>query len=167
MHGILTGKLSTVLHLLLNDREGTGPSRTQWGMGGGKSHLALYVNTREKKHTLTCHPGATENIRLLKFTLGRTQLTLWTSSLREKRQHSKSYITYKSCIQHTSHTGIIKAILGYCCLLLLFLQYANSSCDQDISRYVIRIWQAFFGQTLLGKTSLLSTSLWLIGDRND
>lgn len=60
MHDILIGKLSAVLHLLLNDGEATGPSRTQWGKK--KSHLALYVSTREKKHTLTCHLGTTENI---------------------------------------------------------------------------------------------------------
>lgn len=96
--------------------------------------------------------------------------TAWSLDIQisasEKRQNRKLYSAYKPYTQHTSHTGIIRTTLGYCFLLLLFWQYANSFCDLDISVYVIRIWQEVFRQISLGKTSLPSPSLGLTGDKS-
>ena len=101
MPDVLTGKLRTVLHLSLNDREGTGPSRTQWGKK--KSYLALYVSTREKKHTLTCNLGTTENVRVLKLTLGRKQLALWTFESEQGRRDSTASPILLISLVHNIH----------------------------------------------------------------
>lgn len=61
MHDILTGKSSTVLHLSLNDREGTGSNRTQ--CGGWEEITPGFICEHKGEETYAdIHLETTENI---------------------------------------------------------------------------------------------------------
>lgn len=158
---MIIGKLNTVLDLLLNYREGIGPSTTQW-----RNKITRgFICEHERKEThwhVTLGPEQTSDCSDLE----RKQLLVWASKPEWRRRDSTASPILLISLRHNilSHR-IIRAILGYFFLLLLFWQCEKSFLDLDISRYVIRIWKILIRQISLGKTSRMLQPLGFKGKK--
>lgn len=114
----------------------------------------LYMWAWEKRNALTCHLGMGANIWLLRLGEKATCCLDIHTWVKEKRQHSKTNVTYKpyNILLHSnnqSHTGILLLIAAILAVWKVF------------PRYVIRIWKKLIRWISLGKTSWTLQSLGL------
>lgn len=115
---------------------------------------------REKKHT---DMSPWDWSKHLTAQIGReSSLLLGHPNLSEEETSTARPVLLISLVTY-SHTGIIRAILGYCFLLVLFWQCGKSVLDLDIPRCDINVWKKLIRQISFGKTSETLQPLGLKG----
>lgn len=151
---MITGKLNTVLDLLLNYSEWIRPSTTQWR---NKITPGL-IHEHRRKET---HWHVTLGLEQISdgSDWERKQLVAWTSKPEWRRRDSTASLMLLISLRHNilshrnnqSHTGILLLIAAILAMWKVFYLL--------ISRKVIRIWKKLIRKISLGKNIMNTTTL--------